>query len=268
MFSNNLLPSIDPPNSNVFEIYNLVLSIHQLVENTDGTIFYDNQALQNICSNVLKMRSFSLDDQNSLISRCMLGQTACHRFPSQQNVDLKKMLVNMVSFPRLHFFVPTISLKDLDLSHMFNRLLQINKFDNLTSVDFRHGQFISQAYLIRGNDLSIQEIESKTKQMQNRNSNFYAKWVPNNILSGVCQVAEKTLKISSTVISNSTAVAELLSIFSKKFKTVFKKKLFLHHYIEDMDEMEFTEAESNMNDLINEYKQYQDLDNDEEDEGA
>ena len=34
---------------------------------------------------------------------------------------------------------------------------------------------------------------------------------------------------------------------------------FLHWYTgEGMDEMEFTEAESNMNDLVSEYQQYQD----------
>ena len=33
-----------------------------------------------------------------------------------------------------------------------------------------------------------------------------------------------------------------------------------------MDEMEFTEAESNMNDLVSEYQQYQDADNGEEGE--
>merc|ERR1711924_140411 len=36
-------------------------------------------------------------------------------------------------------------------------------------------------------------------------------------------------------------------------------KAFLHWYTgEGMDEMEFTEAESNMNDLVSEYQQYQD----------
>ena len=42
---------------------------------------------------------------------------------------------------------------------------------------------------------------------------------------------------------------------------------FLHWYTnEGMDEMEFTEAESNMNDLISEYQQYQEatVDDDEE----
>ena len=33
-----------------------------------------------------------------------------------------------------------------------------------------------------------------------------------------------------------------------------------------MDEMEFTEAESNMNDLVSEYQQYQDADVEDEDE--
>jgi len=39
---------------------------------------------------------------------------------------------------------------------------------------------------------------------------------------------------------------------------MFRRKAFLHWYIgEGMDEMEFTEAESNMNDLVAEYQQYQ-----------
>ena len=38
---------------------------------------------------------------------------------------------------------------------------------------------------------------------------------------------------------------------------MFRGKSFLHWYTgEGMDEMEFTEAESNMNDLVSEYQQY------------
>ncbi len=41
-----------------------------------------------------------------------------------------------------------------------------------------------------------------------------------------------------------------------------------HHFTagEGMDEMEFTEAESNMNDLVSEYQQYQDASAEEEGE--
>ncbi|KAI5139549.1 Tubulin Beta-3 Chain [Manis pentadactyla] len=40
---------------------------------------------------------------------------------------------------------------------------------------------------------------------------------------------------------------------------MFRREAFLHWYTgEGMDEMEFTEAESNMNDLVSKYRQYQD----------
>ena len=48
---------------------------------------------------------------------------------------------------------------------------------------------------------------------------------------------------------------------------MFMRKAFLHWYTgEGMDEMEFNEAESNMNDLISEYQQYQEasVDDDEQ----
>ena len=45
---------------------------------------------------------------------------------------------------------------------------------------------------------------------------------------------------------------------SDLFTAMFRRKAFLHWYTgEGMDEMELTEAESNMNDLIAEYQQYQ-----------
>lgn len=46
---------------------------------------------------------------------------------------------------------------------------------------------------------------------------------------------------------------------------MFRRRAFLHWYTgEGMDEMEFTEAESNMNDLISEYQQYQEATVDDE----
>ena len=48
---------------------------------------------------------------------------------------------------------------------------------------------------------------------------------------------------------------------------MFRRKAFLHWYTgEGMDEMEFTEAESNMNDLVSEYQQYQELSADDEED--
>jgi len=60
---------------------------------------------------------------------------------------------------------------------------------------------------------------------------------------------------------------ELFKRISEQFTAMFRRKAFLHWYTgEGMDEMEFTEAESNMNDLVSEYQQYQDATAEEEGE--
>uniref|UniRef100_A0A3B3Q7A0 Tubulin beta 3 class III n=1 Tax=Paramormyrops kingsleyae TaxID=1676925 RepID=A0A3B3Q7A0_9TELE len=64
-----------------------------------------------------------------------------------------------------------------------------------------------------------------------------------------------------------TAIQELFKRISEQFTAMFRRKAFLHWYTgEGMDEMEFTEAESNMNDLVSEYQQYQDATAEEEGE--
>ena len=64
---------------------------------------------------------------------------------------------------------------------------------------------------------------------------------------------------------NSTAIQEIFKRISEQFTAMFRRKAFLHWYTgEGMDEMEFTEAESNMNDLVSEYQQYQEATVDDE----
>merc|ERR1711916_332633 len=75
------------------------------------------------------------------------------------------------------------------------------------------------------------------------------------------------LKMSTTFVGNSTAIQELFKRVSEQFTAMFRRKAFLHWYTgEGMDEMVFTEAESNMNDLVSEYQQYQDATAEEEGE--
>merc|ERR1711937_701783 len=52
-------------------------------------------------------------------------------------------------------------------------------------------------------------------------------------------------------LGNSTAIQEMFKRVAEYFTAMFRRKAFLHWYTgEGMDEMEFTEAESNMNDLV------------------
>jgi tubulin beta len=50
-----------------------------------------------------------------------------------------------------------------------------------------------------------------------------------------------------TFVGNSTAIQELFKRVGDQFSAMFKRKAFLHWYTgEGMDEMEFSEAQANM----------------------
>ena len=104
--------------------------------------------------------------------------------------------------------------------------------------------------------------------VQSKNSSYFVEWIPNNVKASVCDIPPKGLKMAATFVGNSTAIQEMFKRVGEQFTSMFRRKAFLHWYTgEGMDEMEFTEAEANMNDLVAEYQQYQDATAEEEGEG-
>jgi len=89
----------------VVEPYNATLSVHQLVEHADEVMCIDNEALYDICFRTLKLQNPTYADLNHLVSHVMSGITCSLRFPGQLNADLRKLAVNLIPFPRLHFFL-------------------------------------------------------------------------------------------------------------------------------------------------------------------
>ncbi|KAI8053950.1 alpha-beta tubulin [Syncephalis plumigaleata] len=257
----------------VVEPYNATLSVHQLVENSDMTFCIDNEALYDICFRTLKLSSPSYGDLNHLVSMVMSGVTTCLRFPGQLNSDLRKTAVNLVPFPRLHFFMvgfaPLTSrssqnYRPLTVPELTQQMFDANNM--MAAADPRHGRYLAVATMFRGR-MSMKEVDEQMLGIQNKNSSYFVEWIPNNVKTAVCDIPPKGLKMSSTFIGNSTAIQELFKRVSEQFTVMFRRKAFLHWYTgEGMDEMEFTEAESNMNDLVSEYQQYQEATADDEED--
>ncbi|XP_042555378.1 tubulin beta chain-like isoform X3 [Dipodomys spectabilis] len=257
----------------VVEPYNAILSIHQLVENADETFCIDNEALYDICFRTLKLPTPTYGDLNHLVSATMSGVTTCLRFPSQLTADLRKLAVNMVPFPRLHFFMPGFAPLTSWVSQQYHVLsvpqLTQQMFDAknmMVACDPRHGRYLTAAAIFRGR-MSMKEVDEQMLNMQNKNSSYFADWIPNNVKTAVCDIPPRGLTMSATFIGNNTAIQEPFKRTSEQFSAMFRRKAFLHWYTgEGMDEMEFTEAESNINDLVSEYQQYQDATADEQGE--
>merc|ERR1712125_127952 len=226
----------------VVEPYNAVLSFHQLVENADECFLLDNEALYDICFRTLKLTTPTFGDLNHLVAAVMSATTCCLRFPGQLNCDLRKLAV------------PELTQQMFDAKNM------------MAAADPRHGRYLTASALFRGR-MSTKEVDEQMLNVQNKNSSYFIEWIPNNIKSSVCDIPPKGLKMAVAFAGNSTAIQEMFKRVAEYFTAMFRRKAFLHWYTgEGMDEMEFTEAESNMNDLVSEYQQYQDATAEEEGE--
>jgi len=259
----------------VVEPYNATLSVHQLVENADEVICIDNEALYQICFNTLKLSSPTYADLNHLVTNVMSGVSCSLRFPGQLNSDLRKLAVNLIPFPRLHFFMvgfapltaaTTSKFAAINVPELTQQIFDVKNM--MAACDPRHGRYLTAAANFRGK-ISTKEVEDQMMSVKNKNSSYFVEWIPNNIKSSVCDIPPKNLKMSATFLGNSTSIQELFRRISEQFTAMFKRKAFLHWYTgEGMDEMEFTEAESNLKDLVEEYQQYQEAAANPDEEGA
>ncbi|KAF5342343.1 hypothetical protein D9611_001343 [Ephemerocybe angulata] len=234
----------------VVEPYNALLSIHQLVENADLTITIDNEALYDICTRTMKIANPEFEHLNHLVAKVMCGVSTSLRFPGQLNGDLRKLGMNLVPFPRLHFLMPSYAPIFDGAASSFNRIgvaeLTKELFDRknlFVACDPRFGRYLTAATIFRG-PISSREAEYAVRDLQQKNTQHFVEWIPDNV---------------------SVSLVQVPPVGQPQFSAMYKRRAFLHWYTgEGMDVMEFTEAESNIQDMIAEYQQYQEASIDEE----
>ncbi|KAF8839510.1 beta-tubulin 2 [Paxillus ammoniavirescens] len=270
----SVLPS---PNvsETVVEPYNALLSIHQLIDNCDLTICIDNEALYDIAVRTLKIKTPNFDDLNqaNLISKVMCGVSTSLRFPGQLNGDLRKLGMNLIPFPRLHFLMPSFAPFYDPKARAFQKLsipeLTASLFDRrnlLVACDPRFGRYLTAACIFRG---KVSSNETSVAQLQRKNSNLFVEWIPDNVSVSMCSVPPVGQPQAGIALANSTSMQELFKRNLAQFSVMFKRRAFIHWYTgEGMDLMEFSEAESNTNDLISEYQQYQEAGAEDEEEAT
>ncbi|XP_012265359.2 tubulin beta chain-like [Athalia rosae] len=250
----------------VVEPYNATLTLRNLVEITEETICMDNEALHEICSSSLKLVSPTYSDLNHLISSCMAGITTCLRFPGQLNADLRKILVNMVPYPRAHFFVPgyaPLSSRSAapfcvpSVPELTQQMFEPRNM--LAACDPSKGRFLTVAAIFRGL-VSTKIVEEQMLNVQNKNSKYFVRWIPNSIKTAICEVPPRGFKASATSLSNNTAIQNILKRITEQFNTMYRRKAYVHWYTtEGIDEEDFTNAVNSVQDLISEYQQYQEV---------
>jgi len=254
--SNVILPSFNPSSSNdnntATSLYNTTLGMTQLVENCYMTLFSDNDALFEKCCNLDCYTDRNWGSINRYVSKAISGLTSGSRFKGLQPVNLRKILVNTVPFPRQHFFSSYYFEESYNRSDFLFYCKENVKKNIGGSLKFSTtaNAINSYAAFFRGNDYSSSEIEEF-----NRNSiNTHYDWLSKGLLGHANHVDENNKK-EATFIHSGNYIGMYMRKLSRNLSDCFRRKSFLHWYTSaGMDEMEILEAESNLNDLESEYE--------------
>jgi tubulin beta len=265
----NIFPNTKT-SDNLTENYNTVLSVgRSYPEGQQASTIMDNAGLIDIAIKKLGIKSPTFDDLNMIAAKGIAGVTSAIRFPGIQNTSLRKILSNLIPFPRLCLSIlsHTLANQSGSTNHMMHdgESLVREGFDPksfMTTIDPRHGRYITAFASFRGNIPSA-VAQSQAENVLKKNSSYFVEWIPQNINIGMGFQSPKDCDCSLSVLANSTAAQSALKSSGEKFTAMFRRKGFMCWYLAaGADEMEFTEAESNMNDLVSEYQQYQDASSD------
>ncbi|XP_078491696.1 tubulin beta-1 chain-like [Ciona intestinalis] len=240
------------------EPYNVILSMPHLIENSTETFCIDNEALFN--NRMRSTESPTIPAMNKLVGPVMCGITAPFRFPGRLNANLRKLAVNLVPLPRLHFLTPGYApfsegetQSNLTVSQLTQQVLDDKNM--LVSCTPSTGKYLGLSAIYRGK-LSQREVNEQMYNMQIANSTQFPKWIPDNLKSSVNTFPPNGVNASATIIANTTSVKELFIRISQQVTKMIKYGSFLHVYKkEGMEIKEFEDAQNSVSDLINEYQQ-------------
>lgn len=254
--------TIPSPNmsQNVVAPYNALLSFPALVNNSHLTFCLDNEALFQICNRNLKIPGSGYEHINHIVALTMSGITSCLRFPGQLNAGLRKIYVNMVPFPRLHFLIPGFAPLNTSKQQQFSKgtvselVQQIFSSNNLLcAIDLRKGKLLTAAGIFRGH-MSPREVDQLMNGVRNKNLHNFVDWIPNNIKTAICDIPPRGLKMSATFIGNTTAIQTLFQRLLDGSSVMLRRRAYLHWYTgEGMEEQEFIDAQNELQQIIEDY---------------
>jgi len=286
-FATSVFPSVEQDDV-ITSPYNAALACKQLSDHADCVLPVDNSSLTDMAAKVTtsekggRHRAGShgsvrlpelvgeqqdpskaaaeegFNQMNDIAARMLTHLTSSMRFPGDLNVDLNEITTNLVPFPRLQYILASFSplhptrderTRPRHLKQMFSDTFSATH--QLMRVEPRNGTVLACAMLMRG-DVPVSDVTANIDRLQSQLKMIY--WNREGFKIGLCSTPPVGHSKSLLCLSNNSCISLRFKQLQEKFSQLYHRKAMVHHYTQLADEHMFTDALSNLEDLIADYE--------------
>lgn len=278
--TNSILPSNEKTSDVVVQPYNSLLTLKRLIEFSNATFVFHNDALNNIENTVFNhgglqdqglSNATSFQGTNKLIAFVSASVSNPMRFPGYMYSSIESIVSCLVPTPDLKFLTTSVAPFSTQSHH--NYINEYDMFLELSDDRYKTNKCVSTPtssseiayislmnYLISGSNLDRKEIRKGILKLQARTN--FVPWTSRSI--GVVH-GKKSPYLNSThlegiQISNNTSIIDVFNKILRQYDLLVKRRAYLNTYSEDnsAEEMDrvvdmFSECKESVMRVIDEY---------------
>ncbi|AMD20492.1 HDL252Cp [Eremothecium sinecaudum] len=226
----------------VVQPYNMVLTLRRLIDNSDASVIFDNEALLNLTARVFRDPNTSYQQTNQLIASVMSSITNSLRFPGYMYNSFPSIFSTLIPTPELHFLVPSFTPFTTDFVPGAKDFKRLSAYDVILDLFDRNNSMVSREtdtprYLAIYDALqgSVDQSDVTRAILKTQQRTKFVPWSPTSIHVNLGRKSPYNSSANSDYVSGMMLAntSSIVSVFQKtvsSFDVIFKRGAFLHKF--------------------------------------